>query len=133
MPDDFVKLAERVEALEGPCREVEALIWCALHGKRYQGHNQAYGSDETQVEYTEPPKRTRRVTGTLKGDNQHAPRWTASIDAAMTLADVAEDPLDILEAALVAAREERDGIYFLPLHICAAALRALAHNKERGE
>jgi len=83
---DLLELAERVERLQGPCRETDALIWCALHGKRYIGHNpawQAYGdSPLTQVEFTEPPKRTRLVSGR---DLPHALPWTASLDAAMTL------------------------------------------------
>lgn len=81
---DYEELAKRCEAATGADRELEARIWCVLNGKRYKGHSQAYRSNETQVEYTEPPKRTRHVTSGYRG-NPHPPRWTASIDAAMTL------------------------------------------------
>jgi len=76
-------LAAQVEAADGPSRELDARIWCALNGKRYLGHNQAYNSTETQVEFTEPPKRRRMVSGPY--GLTHAVQYTASIDAAMTL------------------------------------------------
>ncbi|WP_397586994.1 hypothetical protein [Sphingobium fuliginis] len=120
---EMMKLAEIVEKANGPDRELDARIWCVLNGKRYKSHWQAYQSEETQVEYTEPGK--RKLFASNRGN--HAKQWTGSLDAAMTLAGAADDPLDILEEALASAREERDGIYFLPLHICAAALKARAH------
>jgi hypothetical protein len=85
---DLLKLAERCETATGPDRELDALIWCALNGKKYIGHHQAYAayrshSPETQVEFTEPPKRERLVsTGKAL---PHAQPVTASLDAAMTL------------------------------------------------
>jgi len=83
-----LELASRVEAAAGPDRELDARIWCALNGKKYADHSEAYsafgsGNPETQVEFTEPPKRTRLVTGPhTKG---HAKPVTASLDAAMSL------------------------------------------------
>lgn len=81
---DLIALAERVEAATGPDRELDARIWCALNGKRYRDHFAAWNKVDTAVEYTEPPKRTRCVTR----DHQHAKPYTASIDAAFTLAPV---------------------------------------------
>jgi hypothetical protein len=80
---DLLKLAERCEAATGPDRELEAHIWCALHGKKYMGHNIAYGTEDVvQVEFTEPPKRACCVSGRYL---PHASPWTSSLDAAMTL------------------------------------------------
>ena len=79
-------LTEKLEAATGPDRELDAHIWCHLHGKKYKGHWPAYNSDATQVEYTEPPKRTRLVTMGI-ASRPHAERFTGSIDAAMTLVE----------------------------------------------
>lgn len=78
------ELIERIEGAEGADRELDALIWCHLHGKKYKGHDQAYGSEETQVEYVEPPKRKSQVSQSRFAEG-HAKPWTASLDAAMTL------------------------------------------------
>ena len=123
----LLELAERVERAEGPDREMDALIWCALNGKRFKGWHDVYGANSgrlTQVEFTEPPRRTRFVTDDRR--HKHALPYTASIDAAMTLVPVDDDPIDILETAIDTARAEQDGVFYLPLHIVAAALRARA-------
>ena len=133
-------LAERCEAATGPDRELDALIWCALNGKRYRGHNPAYASygadnSETQVEYSEPPKRTRMVT-TGRGV-PHAQPWTASLDAAMTLVPSDEWSVSIYYGPWVSGNvrllhaidhpEEIIGdAHELALAMCAAALRARA-------
>jgi hypothetical protein len=86
--DKLRALAERVQGLDGPDREVDARIWCALNGKKYAGYFEPFGVTDGRfvaVEYTEPPKRTRLVTGGKTG-TKHALRFTASLDAAMTLA-----------------------------------------------
>jgi hypothetical protein len=81
---NLLELADRVERLTGPCRETDAAIWCALNGKKYKGHFPVYGEpSKTRVEYTDPPKRTRLVSGPHVGGD--ALQYTASIDAAMTL------------------------------------------------
>jgi hypothetical protein len=85
--DELRALAERVQGLDGPDREVDARIWCALNGKKYAGYFEPFGVTDGRfvaVEYTEPPKRTRLVTGGNTG-TKHALRFTASLDAAMTL------------------------------------------------
>jgi hypothetical protein len=87
--ETLLGLADRCEQATGPDRELDALIWCTLNGKKYADHNEAYsayhsGNPETQVEFTEPPKRTRLVTGS-QTTGGHAKPVTASLDSAMTL------------------------------------------------
>jgi len=84
--EELLALAERCEKATEGSRELDARIWCALNGKRYVGRNAAYAAygrenPRTQVEYTEPPKRTRWVTH----EGNHAEPWSTSLDAAMTL------------------------------------------------
>lgn len=97
-------LIEKLAQADGPSRELDAEISRALAGGPadhwYQDHRGAYVTDNC------------------------APCYTASIDAALTLADSEDDPLDLLEEALASCRDERDGVAFLPLHICIAALSA---------
>lgn len=63
---DLTDLIERVEAAEGPCREIDCRVWCAVGGNSF-GHFEV----------------ARAVVPDL---NQWlAPRYTASLDAAMTL------------------------------------------------
>ena len=81
-------LVEWCEQATGPDRKLDALIWCALRGVRYSGHYEAYAgygahNAETQVEFTEPQKRSRLVSGNPRVP--HAQPVTASLDAAMTL------------------------------------------------
>jgi len=80
----IAELIKRVEGLTGPDRETDARVWCLLNpGTVYKDHFEAYGRPrQTQVQYTEPPKRTRLVTG---GHRPHADDWTASIDAVVAL------------------------------------------------
>lgn len=119
MSDD---LMARLEQSSGPCRELDALIWWeAGPGKTEWPHY----ADRSAIE----------ACGIIFGRNPHCepswdtvgyrgPTYTASIDAALTLVDAETDPLDILEGTLASCRDERDGVHFLPLHICIAALRA---------
>jgi hypothetical protein len=146
---DLLKLAERCETATGPDRELDALIWCALNGKKYIGHHQAYAayrshSPETQVEFTEPPKRERLVsTGKAL---PHAQPVTASLDAAMTL--VPWEKLDARGFYFVLDRDYQSGRWIArfdqagdecghgetyiaegntaALALCAAALKARA-------
>lgn len=80
------ELIAALEKATGPDRELDARIWCHLNGKKYIGHATPYGEREglfVQVEYTKPPKRTRKVTNFPHVP--HALCVTASIDAALTL------------------------------------------------
>lgn len=85
---DLSSLIERIEKSEGADREIDARIQCWLHGVRYQYHFQPHVGDGTQIEFTRPPKRSREVS---KDGNPpaplvpHAPRYTDSVDAALTL------------------------------------------------
>lgn len=89
-------LIARLEAAEGPQFVLDVEIWKTCHPADWKWQHGRF----------------------------NPPAYTASIDAALTLADAETDPLDILEAALASCREERDGVFYLPLHICIAALRA---------
>lgn len=76
--DALIELAERVEALEGPCRVVDALI-----------------SREVLLPLCEPPdwlpdvfaRCIERVIDGSQPDDPEIPTYTASLDAAMTLAE----------------------------------------------
>jgi hypothetical protein len=144
--DELLALAERVEALAGPCREVDARIWCVLNGKKYKGHFEPYGirdGSRIAVEYTEPPKRTRCVTGGRDGGS-HAFPMTASLDAAMSLVpegwsyQVSANPKSAYATVVHKDHEDEydervySGHAATPaLALTAAALRARAANQEQ--
>jgi hypothetical protein len=144
--ETLLGLADRCEQATGPDRELDALIWCTLNGKKYAGHNEAYsayhsGNPETQVEFTEPPKRTRLVTGSQTAGG-HAKPVTSSLDSAMTLVPegfgfklasvsfekwaqvVREDKLPDGTAIISGGPSAKAAT--LPLAMCAAALKARA-------
>lgn len=78
---DLNDLADRVEKLEGPCRETDAEIALAigrfyLAEPRYEGAGRMYGYVDQDGSRVEP--------GNGSGASL-IPRYTASIDAAMTL------------------------------------------------
>lgn len=135
---EMMKLAEIVEKANGPDRELDARIWCVLNGKRYKSHWQAYQSEETQVEYTEPGK---RKLFTSNGGN-HAKQWTGSLDAAMTLVpatclfwcrELWDDQRKAGYAGINIYRDmthvgETTAVAATPAQaLCAAALKARAH------
>lgn len=76
---DLLELAERAENAEGPDTKLDALIWCALNGKRYKDHWHSEYHGGTGVGFTEPPRRTVIVT------KRAVEPVTASLDAALTL------------------------------------------------
>lgn len=123
MQADLIALAERCEQLAGPDREVDALI-APLQGLRVVDEGHPIG----------------RTCYDGVGRAQLLPRYTASIDAAMSLvpADM-RDEIEITTLYLVARvtinmNHGSDGCPFygsnesnsIPLAICAAALRARA-------
>lgn len=127
----LLELAERCEAAAGPDRELDARIWCAVRGVKYKGHNMAYASygasnPETQVEFTEPPKRTRRVTGNVRWP--HATPITGSLDAAKALAKGKRVILNIADDEITTAIvNDAQGIgNAAQLALTAAALRSRA-------
>lgn len=80
------QLIARLEELSGPDREIDALIWCYFNDVRYVGCNPIYGEKtHTQVVFKERGKRNELVTN---GRNfSHATPYTASVDAAIALAE----------------------------------------------
>jgi hypothetical protein len=140
---ELLALADRCEAATGSDRELDALIWCAMQGVRYISHNPTYAGhgegDDTQVEYVEPPKRTRRVSGKSR---PHAKPFTASLDAAMTLVDpralwahgsMEDGPFARLcwpmpDGGFVGGYHEAFAAT-VPLATCAASLRAIAQTE----
>lgn len=136
MTDELQALAARVEALTGPCRETDALIAAALRiGTEHAwAHNYPawQGRDDGRV-YLENG-----------GPSFAAARYTASLDAAMTLVPVlafwrlghdgeGEDPglfkSHILSWTDGTVRSQRNSIAIAAtpaLALTAAALRALA-------
>lgn len=84
--DDLMRLAERVEALAGPDREVDAEIaaairWCPW-GKDHWVNDLSFPFRANPNGRVQPYDQQ----GPLPGGSWEAPRYTASIDAAMTLA-----------------------------------------------
>lgn len=75
-------LIDRLSKLGGPDREVDALVWCEVNGVVYLDHYPLM--HETQVIFKEKGKRKEKVSG----DNiSHAAFYTASVDAAIALAE----------------------------------------------
>lgn len=106
--DELLALADRVEALTGPDREVDAAIAVAALGwftipPRYEGDKVGYGYIDADGVRVHPGH----------GGDQMVPRLTASLDAAMTLYTVLPDltstcPLKATAAALRALAAQRD-------------------------
>lgn len=83
--DQYADIIEQLEKATGPDTEIDARIWCEFAGVKYARHFPAYGDEHlTQVEFTQPPKRTRCVTSN-RGPHRHAAAYTASLDAALAL------------------------------------------------
>lgn len=104
---DILELAANVEALDGPDREVDALIWafidpqehdrrCSFSGMKYAGHV------HTKAEKTAHIKRLAEY---------NAPAFTASLDAAMMLVPEGRQ--------LSMETYDSNGIY--PAHVRASA------------
>jgi hypothetical protein len=112
--DHLLALADRCEKATGPDRELECRIWCALNGHTFDLCKQVVG-DLSKWEV--------------------APAYTASLDAAMTLASNPEfrqfgGPLGLLREAmdrLFRAKADDDA---LARFLTAASLRALATQAE---
>jgi len=118
-------LADRVEALEGPCRKMDAEILIAVCGYKRDA------SGDCLIE----PNSTRRVFGW--------PSPTASIDAAMTLVS-REKLTDVFNAAWrrlankygLHCNHWPEGVSFqheFAISIAAAALRAASPNTQENE
>lgn len=75
-------LIDRLSKLDGPDRGVDARIWCEVRGVVYLDHYPLI--HETQVFYKEKGRRKEQVSG---DDIPHAALYTASVDAALALAE----------------------------------------------
>lgn len=138
--DELIALAKRVEKLDGPDREVDALIHRALNPDlQIMTHGGGYGQKATE------PKYTRLAELEMKDCPDaasliRAPYYTKSMDAAMTLL-----PRDIRSWSMVVSDNLctvalwHDGEGVAPhscavkpaLALTAAALRALAEQVSR--
>jgi hypothetical protein len=131
---DTTKLAERIEALEGPCREMDAEIFKAVGAPLPKA---AFGMD---IELQPDPNSASGFVMPV-GELQvryECPQYTASLDAAMTLVPegwnwlVGTDAGVGFQSALLRHGEEApiEAIAATPaLALCAAAIRAQeAHN-----
>ena len=89
MTADLQGLIERLEKLEEPSREVDALIWCAINAGYMERTGPPNNTTVVWVEdkgWLHPNDPARRVRDRkLLGDIERAPHYTASIDSALTL------------------------------------------------
>lgn len=133
---DLIKLAERVEALDGPDREVDLDISVAVnHQGAFEGFDAAWSvfGDEiwltSHKEYVTKRGAVKRITSYLDPD-QFVPKWTASMNAAVSL--VNEYGCDIhIRAGVTTARcylNENESVKATAktpaIALTAAALRA---------
>jgi len=125
MSTDLMELASRVEAGEGPDRELDALAW--WHGCADQS---ATDGDLIEAFNTDPAIALDNWIGSRwRAEGQFPPRYTASLDAAMSLVRddcwrVEDHPL----AGPCALVGDAEGYAATPaLALTAAALRARAH------
>ena len=137
----MTKLADKIEALEGPSREVDAEIWAYVHGPADCYIKQSPFNGAWCVYYTSRDGK-ERLCETRRGMPDKL-AYTASLDAAMTLVPEGYDwfklrRLDRLPHMIVepAHREgnPRDYYHFgtartPALALCAAALRAREANR----
>lgn len=121
----MLALAERVEALSGPDREVDDTIAAALFTGKHRVCVKGL-SDEAggMWMFTYPD-----------GSIGSALRFTASLDAAMTLVpDYAKDDWSLIGGrhwqAIVGPNEDQADAATPALALCAAALRAIAEGEE---
>lgn len=128
---ELLKLAERVEALRWPDREVDAEIAAAIH------------TDIDGIEFEAFVEKDGKVTIYFAGGKvkqvHRAPAYTASLDAAMTLVerpawvriDEWPDEFNATSASVQPIRDPQVGSHCAKAAspapaLCAAALRALA-------
>ena len=146
MCERALALADRCEAATGPDRELDCAIGCAVAGffvckPRWEGAPVSYGQVDADGSRSEP--------GT--GGDWMVPRYTASLDAAMTLAPKGWFmQLSDWQAPILRAHGPWQAIFTLDrddfrrgfdarcdhaatpaLALCAAALRALATQEPR--
>lgn len=138
MAGEFEALAVRVEAADGPDRELDLAIHLALDpdgrvarviasGKR--GLNQRLGQswdiEARAVHYETWNEHSCFANGSIP-----VACYSASLDAALSIAPEGLAASALFDAIHVASREQTDTLWkaALPRHLCAAALRARAHS-----
>ena len=139
--DKLIALAERVEALDGPDREVDCAIGVAIGLFRTEPNRGWPG----QIDYIQIREEGDLYPG--HGFDQLVPKYSASLDAAMSLLPVIETPGDpprhadfIIECtnagltiAAMVGHDGRDRCSWgatPALVLTAAALRALAEQEQ---
>lgn len=134
----LLQLAERVEALTGPCRETDVMIELAV-GKNGPAIQEIMaGSPHNTID--EVAKAADRDVSIMF---HRVPRYTASLDAAMTLVPAGQDWMvdnfdglaaRMCSASVFNAKADDFGAFAATpaLALCAAALRALAAKGDAG-
>lgn len=146
---ELLKLAERVEALSGPDREVDKLIavengWCLHPSDRQRDDSAQSDTCYTCLDCGADSWGNTGPTGQKR--SAPLPAYTASLDAAMTLCQpdenrwpqieyIGHNPNNIKDGHRVrlwfnAKKVSGQSMVSAALALCAAALRALA--KEEG-
>lgn len=127
--EQILELADRVEALDGPSREVDAEIWAALGNCNHERTERYACQDDTGF--------TCLDCGVDTYGAKYAPKFTSSIDAGMTLVLSSAREWHTGKhfkgggvAYILCGLTLRDPIYVVAatpaLALCAAALRAKA-------
>lgn len=89
----LLALAERVEKAEGADRELDCLVWCRVKGitAEWQG-NLLVAGEEGVIGYIDPGEHQRNFSCNRADQGWAGIRaYTASLDAAMTLIDPADE------------------------------------------
>jgi hypothetical protein len=142
--DELMALADRVEALAGPCRRVDARVYIALNPTEQTiiGHKPGrfpqdpiYGPITEFIDMAENSKDARDIANFI-----NAPAFTASFDAAMTLVETGQRRIEFGSygdgtawAYVHTLRDrvgESDGAPNEAAAVAAAALRAIAARQE---
>lgn len=146
MREELLKLAERVEALRGPDREVDKLIavvngWCLHPSNRQRDDSEQSDTGYTCLDCGADSWGNTGPTGQKRSAS--LPAYTASLDAAMALVPEGCDVMmgrpparrrvnqiwaQVWDARTSETRNESVGCN-LAAALCAAALRSLAKDK----
>ena len=136
MKDELTALAERVQALTGPCDEVDAMIFMALRrpdwreSKPWKKTNGWFKPNNARDAFA------YFFHDGMGGRTTSIPRYTASLDAAMTLATDERitrfgGPLGMVRWAMEMLERAGAPADALPRYVTAAALLALAEQVQQ--
>jgi hypothetical protein len=144
----LLELAERCEKAEGPDRELDCLIWCAVNGiaPKWTGvRGELLDADrEGIIGWVDPGKHSRNFSTNRSTTGPGSiPSYTASLDAAMMLVPKGWHDsiygLGVMAADLCCVHleppeydgpGERSEAATRPLALCAAALKARATQEQ---